>query len=60
MKSPAGKAIAAPASADSAASIDTWNVLTSSTSTAISGSAPNPIALPAALTVNAVHNRRKS
>lgn len=47
-------------SADSAASIDTWNVLTSSTSTATSGSAPNPIALPAALTVKAVHNRRKS
>jgi hypothetical protein len=60
MKSPIGNPIAAPATADNAASIDTWNVLASSTSTAISGSAPNPTADPNALIPNANHNRRKS
>lgn len=60
MKSPIGKAIAAPANTDNAASIDTWNVLESSAITATSGSAPSPTADPNALTVNATHNRRKS
>ncbi|GAA1110220.1 hypothetical protein GCM10009630_04050 [Kribbella jejuensis] len=60
MKSPIGNASAAPASADNAASNETWKVVESSASTATNGNAPSPTADPNALTVNANHNRRKS
>jgi hypothetical protein len=60
MAAPKGKAMTALATAAKAASKETWKVLASSTSTATSGSAPEPTALPTALSVNAVHSRRKS
>ncbi|MFJ9670757.1 hypothetical protein ACIRP5_08165 [Streptomyces sp. NPDC101221] len=51
MRTPSGRAITPLASADNAASAETWNAEQSSTSRAISGNAPIPTALPTALTV---------
>ena len=54
MNPPEGNAIAAPAIADNAASDETWNLVTSSTSTATRGRALYPIAVPVALTALAL------
>jgi hypothetical protein len=55
---PDGTAISAPAKADTAASNDTSAVDACKVSTATSGSAPYPIALPASLVAVAHHSRR--